>query len=287
MISAGLTVHQKTVGTGGLDASRAAGGADESRIKGGAYTAADRVAARPERALAFGPFRLLSTRRLLLPGDRPVRLGSRALEILIALVERPGELVTKAELMARAWPSTFVEEGNLKVQVAGLRRALGDSRGSDGYLVTVPGHGYRFVAPVTLIDESLPAPRADVEEAKLPAPVTHLIDRAENIGAITAELSHRRFITIVGPGGIGKTTVALAVARGLIEAHGYGAALVDLAQVVDPRLVPSALADALGTKIGPEHSIRGSIAALQGKPALLVLDNCEHVIEAAAALAVE
>ena len=114
--------------------------------------------ARSERALAFGTFRLLSARRLLLQGDQPVRLGSRALEILIALVERPGELVTKAELMARVWPSTFVEEGNLKVQVAGLRRALGDSRGSDRYLVTVPGHGYRFVAPVTLIDESAPGP---------------------------------------------------------------------------------------------------------------------------------
>jgi DNA-binding winged helix-turn-helix (wHTH) protein len=286
MISAGLTVHQHAVGTGGLHASRGAGGADDSRIDDGVSTAADRVAARPERALAFGPFRLLSARRLLLQDDQPVRLGSRALEILIALVERPGELVTKAELMARAWPSTFVEEGNLKVQVAGLRRALGDSRGSDRYLVTVPGHGYRFVAPVTLIDESLPAQRATVAEARLPAPVTHLIDRAEIVGAVTAELPRRRCITIVGPGGIGKTTVALAVARGL-EAHGHGAALVDLAQVVDPRLVPSALADALGTKIGPEHSIRGSVAALQGKPVLLVLDNCEHVIEAAAALAVE
>ena len=89
--------------------------------------------------VAFGPFRLLPTRRLLLHGDRPVRLGSRALEILIALVERPGELVGKNELMARVWPRTFVEEGNLKVQVAGLRRALGDRRGSNRYLVRLPG----------------------------------------------------------------------------------------------------------------------------------------------------
>src|SRR5262245_4636162 len=144
MISAGLTVHQPALGTGGVHASRVAGGADASRIDDGVSTTADRLAARPEGALTFGPFRLLSTRRLLLQGDQPVRLGSLALEILIALVERPGELVTKAELMARAWPSTFVEEGNLKVQVAGLRRALGDGRGSDRYLVTVPGHGYRF-----------------------------------------------------------------------------------------------------------------------------------------------
>ena len=285
MISAGLTVHQHALETCGLRSSQTESGADGSRTDDGVSTAADRVAARSEGALAFGTFRLLSARRLLLQGDQPVRLGSRALEILIALVERPGELVTKAELMARAWPCTFVEEGNLKVQVAGLRRALGDSRGSDRYLVTVPGHGYRFVAPVTLINESLLAPQAAVEEAKLPAPVTHLIDRAEIVGAITAQLPHRRFITIVGPGGIGKTTVALAVARDLSEAHGHGAALVDLAPVIEPRLVPSALADALGAEIGSEHSIRGLIAALKDKPMLLVLDNCEHVIEAAAALA--
>ena len=166
MISAGLTVHQHALGTGGLHASQAESVADHSRIDVGASSAADRVAVPSERALAFGAFRLLSARRLLLQGDQPVRLGSRALEILIALVERPGELVTKAELMARVWPSTFVEEGNLKVQVAGLRRALGDSRGSDRYLVTVPGHGYCFVAPVTLIDESVPAPQAAVEEAQ-------------------------------------------------------------------------------------------------------------------------
>jgi predicted ATPase/DNA-binding winged helix-turn-helix (wHTH) protein len=287
MISAGLTVHQHALGTGGLHASRAAGGADGSRIDDGVSTAAARSATPVEHAIAFGPFRLLSARRLLLHGDQPVRLGSRAFEILIALVERPGELVTKAELMARAWPSTFVEEGKLKVQVAGLRRALGDSRGSDRYLATIPGRGYRFVAPITVIDDSVPAPQATVEEAKLPAPVTHLIDRAEIIGAITADLPHRRCITIVGPGGIGKTTVALAVARGLIEAHGHGAALVDLAQVVDPRLVPSALADALGLEIASANPIANLVAALKGKPMLLVLDNCEHVIEAAAALAVE
>ena len=288
MISAGLTLHQHALETCGLHPSRAEGVADHSRIDVGASTAADRVAAPSERAVAFGTFRLLLARRLLLQGDEPVRLGSRALEILIALVERPGELVTKTELMARVWPSTFVEEGNLKVQVAGLRRALGDRRGSDRHLVTIPGRGYRFVAPVTLIDESLPAPQAAVEEGhKLPAPLTRMIDRAQIVGAITAQLPHLRFITIVGPGGIGKTTVALAAARKLIEAHEHGATFVDLAPVVDPRLVPSALADALGAEIGSEHSIRGLIAALKDKPMLLVLDNCEHVIEAAAALAVE
>ena len=108
-------------------------------------------------AIVFGPFRLFPTRRLLLEGEKPVRLGSRAFDILVALVERAGELVSKDELMARVWPNTFVEESNLKVQVAGLRRVLGDRRGSNQYLATISGRGYRFVAPVTLFAEGLPA----------------------------------------------------------------------------------------------------------------------------------
>src|SRR6266446_3775884 len=99
-------------------------------------------------AISFGPFRLLAEQRLLLEGDKPVRLGSRAFEILAALVERPGEVVGKGELIARAWPKTFVEEANLKIQVSALRRALGDGQGGNRYVITVPGRGYNFVAPV-------------------------------------------------------------------------------------------------------------------------------------------
>ena len=95
-----------------------------------------------ERAISFGPYHLLPARRLLLEGDKAVRLGSRALDILIALVERAGELVGKDELMARVWPNTFVEEGNLKFQIGALRRTLGDG---NRYLVNVPGRGYCFV----------------------------------------------------------------------------------------------------------------------------------------------
>ena len=101
------------------------------------------------RAISFGPFRLLAAQRLLLEGDKPVRLGSRAFDILAALVERAGEVVGKEELIARAWPQTFVEEANLKIQVSALRRALGDGQGGNRYVVTVPGRGYNFVAPGT------------------------------------------------------------------------------------------------------------------------------------------
>src|ERR1700738_4559781 len=101
-------------------------------------------------AISFGPFRLLAAQRLLLEGDTPVRLGSRAFDSLTALVERAGEVVGKEELIARAWPQTFVEEANLKIQVSALRRALGDGQDGRRYVVTVPGRGYNFVAPVRL-----------------------------------------------------------------------------------------------------------------------------------------
>src|SRR5690348_1977181 len=106
-------------------------------------------------ATSFGPFRLLAAQRLLLEGENPVRLGSRAFDILAALVERAGEVVDKKELIARAWPQTFVEDANLKIQISALRRALGDGQGGHRYVVTVPGRGYNFVAPVMREEHSL------------------------------------------------------------------------------------------------------------------------------------
>src|SRR5258705_5566541 len=111
--------------------------------------ASDRMAAQPSR-VSFGPFHLIPAQHLLLDGDRPVRLGSRACEIVIALVERPGQLLTKQELIDRVWPNTFVEEGNLRVHLAALRRALGDGQAGRRYITNVPGRGYCFVAPLTL-----------------------------------------------------------------------------------------------------------------------------------------
>jgi DNA-binding winged helix-turn-helix (wHTH) protein len=103
---------------------------------------------RAEPAISFGPFHLLPAQRLLLEADRPLHLGSRALDILIALVERAGEVISKHELMTRVWPDTCVEEGNLKVHVAALRRILGDGQPGQRYVVNVHGRGYVFVAPV-------------------------------------------------------------------------------------------------------------------------------------------
>src|SRR5260370_13900414 len=116
-------------------------------------------------AISFGPFLLLAEERLLLEGDRPVRLGNRAFDILVLLIERAGEVVGKEELIARAWPQTFVEEANLKIQISALRRALGDGHGGHRYVATVPGRGYNFVAPVQREEPSRSAPVPAVPSA--------------------------------------------------------------------------------------------------------------------------
>jgi predicted ATPase/DNA-binding winged helix-turn-helix (wHTH) protein len=240
------------------------------------------------RAISFGPFRLLAAQRLLLEGDRPVRLGSRALDILTALVERPGELVGKHELMARAWRGTFVEEGNLKFQVGALRRALGDGRGGRRYIATSAGQGYRFVAPITVAEApaAVPLPAAPTtQNHNLPARLTRLIGRADAVRRIAALTERHRLLSIVGPGGIGKTSVALAAAETLINTYEHGAWLIDLAPLADPRLVPSAVAQVLGFDIRSDDPVPGLVGGLRDRRLLLVLDNCEHVIEAAATLA--
>jgi predicted ATPase/DNA-binding winged helix-turn-helix (wHTH) protein len=240
------------------------------------------------RAISFGPFRLLAAERLLLEGDKPVRLGGRAFDILAALVERRGEVVGKEALIARAWPRTFVEESNLKIQVSALRRALGDGQGGHRYVATVPGRGYKFVAPVHLEQPSrAPLPPTIAPEAahNLPVAVTRMIGREEAVTALVSRLSRQRLVTIVGAGGVGKSTVALAVAERMIASYEQGVWLVDLTPLGDPRLVPSAVATVLGLEIRTEDSLSGIMAALRDSRMLLLLDSCEHVIDAAASLA--
>jgi predicted ATPase/DNA-binding winged helix-turn-helix (wHTH) protein len=247
---------------------------------------ADRAVSASEHAISFGPFRLIPKQRLLLEGDKQVRLGSRALDILIALLERPGEVVGKDELVARVWPNTTVEESNLKFQVGALRRTLGKG---NRYLGTIPGRGYSFVAPLVIADQPTPAPPKPASSSpphNLPIGLTGLIGRAETVDRLTQRVPQQRLLTIVGPGGIGKTSVALAVADRLLAAYTDGVWLVDLSPLSESRLVPSALAAVLGLEIRSENPLPSLVASLGDKQMLLVLDNCAHVIEAAASLAV-
>jgi predicted ATPase/DNA-binding winged helix-turn-helix (wHTH) protein len=240
------------------------------------------------RAISFGPFRLIPAQQLLLEDEIPVRLGSRAFEILIVLVERAGDLVSKTELVARVWPDTFVDDNTLRVHIAGLRRALGDGQPGRRYLANVPGRGYRFLAPIDLSEPEQPPTRSTVVTARvnnLPLSQSRVVGRTDVIHALLDQLSRQRFVTIVGAGGIGKTAVALALAEALLPAYRDGIRFVDLAPVNDPQFVPNAFGTTLGLAIHSEDAIPQLTDFLRDKQMLVVLDSCEHVTEAAAILA--
>jgi predicted ATPase/DNA-binding winged helix-turn-helix (wHTH) protein len=238
--------------------------------------------------LTFGPYRLDPVQHVLLEADKPVRLGSRALEILLVLLERAGEVVSRQELMARVWPDIFVEEGTLRVHVAALRKVLSKSQARERYVENFSGRGYRFAAPVTVLREAAvpvaqPLTAADTDH--LPASLTRMVGRMRTVSALAARFPAQRFVTIVGPGGIGKTTVAVTVARQLSAAYPHKAHFVDLATLSDERLVPITLASVLGLAILAEDPVSRLVRFLKDKQMLIVLDNCEHVIDAATFLA--
>src|ERR1700722_6629188 len=186
--------------------------------------------------LGFGPFRLIPSRGLLLEGDKPCRLGSRALLILTALVERAGETVSKHDLLASAWPDTFVDDANLRVHVAALRKALGDGQAGPRYIMNVMGRGYCFVAPVTRSDDDTQPPATRVRAqgpSNLPAPLSRVLGRAEAIDSVAVQVPMRRCVSVVGPGGIGKTTFAVAVGERLLPVYDGGVWFMDMASVAE------------------------------------------------------
>src|SRR5258705_658225 len=237
---------------------------------------------------SFGPFRLVVAERLLEKADEPLPVGGRALDILIALVERAGEVVSRNELISRVWPDVIVEEANLRVHIAGLRKALGDGHDGARYVANVPGRGYCFVDPVTrsALPRSLPEaqPVATHRLRKLPARLTRMVGRDDTVRALSALLMTRRFVSIVGPGGMGKTTVAVSIAHALIDDFEGAVFFVDLGALTDPGLVPTAVASALGIMMQAQDPFLRLLAFLGDRRVLLLLDNCEHVIDAAAAL---
>jgi hypothetical protein len=187
--------------------------------------------------------------------------------------------------MASVWPGILVEESALRVHIAGLRKALGDGKSGLSYVENVTGRGYRFVASVTRLHEApSPAAQANSDEPRcgLPVALAHLIGRDEVLATLATRLPDIRLITIAGPGGIGKTTVALAAARHASPSRFQSVWFVDLGTVADPLLVPSAIAQSLALPVGSADPMADIVERLAGQRTLIVLDNCEHLIEAAA-----
>lgn len=240
-------------------------------------------------AYVFGPFRLLPLERRLLEGERAVRLGSRAMDLLLALLERAGDIVDKHELLALVWPNAVVDDATLRVHLAALRKVLGDGRDGQRYITTVAGRGYGFLAPVARAGEAAAADIASTAVAEvrhnLPVLLTRMMGRSDIVQAMAGQLLQVRLLSIVGPGGIGKTTVAVALAMRVLRRHADGVCFVDLAPVAEGQLVPLALATALGVAVPAHDPVPALLAYLRQRQMLIVLDNCEHVIGATAALA--
>jgi predicted ATPase/DNA-binding winged helix-turn-helix (wHTH) protein len=226
-------------------------------------------------------------RRELLASGVAVPIGSRAFEIIEVLVRSANELVTKNDLMDRIWPGAVVGENTLQVHISAIRKAFGPDR---TMLKTASGRGYRLLGNWTTRQQgaaSQPVASSPTREPSaapannFPAIAGRLIGRAEAARHVRDLISAYRVVTLTGPGGIGKTSLAIEAARGLLADFGGGGWFVELASLSNPDLVPSTVASALGLKLSGEISADSVARAVGAKHLLLVLDNCEHVIDAA------
>jgi predicted ATPase/DNA-binding winged helix-turn-helix (wHTH) protein len=244
-------------------------------------------APRTRDVVSFGPFKLVASERLLTKEGAPVELGARALDILISMLSRPNEVVSKRDLLAQVWPDVTVEESSLRVHVAGLRKALGDGEQGARYIATLAGRGYCFVAPVSRSSEpnNVDSVVGGFPHVNLPSRLSRMVGRADDVREVSARLAEARFVTISGAGGVGKTTVAVAVGHDLIAAFSGAAIFVDLGAVSDPRLAAPTVASMLGLSAPTDDATSGLIAYLRNKRILLILDTCEHLIDAVAELA--
>src|SRR5437867_5082580 len=234
-----------------------------------------------EAAIEFGRFRVVRHRRELLVDGRPVELGGRAFDTLVALIDAHGTVLGKDDLISRVWPDRVVEENNLQAQISSLRKAFGPDR---DLIRTVAGRGYQFTGEIR--GTTATAAAATLSPATNPPETfSELIGREPELRDAMDLVAKQRLVTLVGAGGVGKTRLGLEVARHLLPRFPDGVFVAELGPLSSPELVPATVATALGLTLGAGTVSRDSIAAAVGtKQLLLVIDNCEHLIDAAAGM---
>lgn len=243
----------------------------------------------PVRFAAFGPFRLFPAERRLVLNDRQVALGSRAIDLLVVLLEQAGSVVSQQELLARVWPGITVEPSSLRVHIRSLRKALDGEAGGRSWIVNSAGRGYSFAGRVTWHDpagDTPPASPISPQRATgLPRRPARILGRDADIAEISRLLALRRFVTIHGPGGIGKTTVALAIAHDRLGSFEDGVFFLDLGLRSPHDNLAEVVAATLGLMVQSSDPLGSILEHLRHRQVLLVLDCCEHMIDAAARLA--
>ncbi len=233
---------------------------------------------------AFNAHRLVPDQRVLLWHDRPVKLGSRAFDLLLALVERRERVVAKQELLDLVWPHDDVGEANLAVHVLALRKVLGRAA-----IATVPGRGYRFMPALQDATAAGSAGAAAQPPSHLHGSSTRhdeLVGRAAEVRTLIDLMERHALVCVVGPGGVGKTRLAQHVAARLQERGKARAWWVELASLSDPAQVAASVAQVLRISHAPQRDATTAVATvLRSSPALLVVDNGEHVVPGIVALA--
>jgi predicted ATPase/DNA-binding winged helix-turn-helix (wHTH) protein len=238
------------------------------------------------RNLQFGPFELSSKERVLRREGEVLPLGSRALDILIYLAGRPGEVIAKQELIDHVWPDVTVEDGSIRVHVAAIRKALGDGQFGNRYIANIKGRGYSFVGNVVSRAGGMESGNARLrQQGRLPVRPIMMIGREMVVSEVSDKLREERFVTLLGPGGIGKTTIALAVGDAVAEAFGGKVHFVDLGSLTDPRHVTWAIATSLGLALKSRDPGLELVDLVRSQKLLIILDSCEFVIETVALLA--
>jgi DNA-binding winged helix-turn-helix (wHTH) protein len=216
---------------------------EKKRAKSALRAMADGV----HKNLQFGPFELSSRERVLRRDGVVLSLGGRALDILIYLAERPGEVIAKQELIDHVWPDVTVEEGSIRVHVAAIRKALGDGQFGNRYIANIKGRGYSFVGTIVPLARGTESGNdRSRRRSRFPVRPTMMIGREAVISEVIDRLRDERFVTLLGPCGIGKTTVALAVGSAVAEEFGGEVHFVDLESLTDPRHVAGVVATSVG-----------------------------------------